>query len=1412
MAIDKITPRQLNKDEDYLLVKSTEMVDALNVRTTEDADGNRGVLKNIKGNTEISISGANALPTGTNRIIGTCSFNQKDLIFYFVWNSNNNHCIYQIDTSSTALKALTGSFLQFSATSIIHSNAIEDANKDILLYWTDGVNETKKVNISKCLDSGVTYPAGSTDTEKLIELTIAKQPPSTVITHEYRTDNTINSNSVYEQTFQFAYQYIYRDGEISALSPYSTMAYSPWMANRANIKPPYTTADNFIRLTMNTSTAAVEKVRLLVRANNIDTFALVKDINVTTPGTAEVFDFYNDGLYPLIATNESDKTYDAVPKNAQAMTISNNRLFMGNYTEGFDHYTPANVSLSAHYLETPIAVNAVITKRVINGVADSVGDDIEIDFAGVPNIVSGKRTVFIKLVFDFEKFNIGSASGVGTITNTTGGNSYTYTISEIDIIPGAVEFFTEINLTNDTYTRNQFGQLVATTILNLSNIVVEAAPNGPGSGDRSSYLDPNDVNSTIAVDFAGTLSFGFFSSAYSTSSKKITAQVGVKSISISDLNEDAGVFTDTYTNSIGLSAEGIIPSLSFVSTPIDVSTTSTFKSNADHSFGLVYYDDRGRASGVRDIGSVNISSWGAPERINKNGSARVVVDIPTDAPSTASSYSIVYAKNNRYLNYQQYSVMEALKADNKESSEVGATVGSDNIYLSLASSQGKEDSYSSSKASGFKLQAAAGDKVRIVRYYDRAIGTYIYPQNHEFEVVGIKTYNLDNTPFHHLTGGTSDDHKKREYRVTGDFLVLRNEAYEGFAFSDLTDVETTPIASERWHSAVTIEVYTPLKSTETKLYYEMGYNFPVNSSRKHVGGEVTVGDVVSLTVTNQTTNTLTVSTGSLLSIVPGEYIRFTSGEDGTTYQVANIEYQANSATFTFIANLPANQSTVYWTASVSRTILKNGDAYLVPRELRYHSRTVGYVAQTFDNKVFESAYVESDCISDYFSSDVFSYGKPYAIIDNEKEVTRKASVTYSDPYNQSSKRLTLSNFTPANIPFYDFDVSKGGIYGLVDMKNYIMGLQEDSVMKIPVGANILDSASGDNIPTISTNVLARPIEYQGVFGINTQRDAFISFEGAVFLADIYRGKVWKVTSQSVAEISSNGMSSYFNSKFSEFKTHEGTNTKVFIKLGFDRENKELIVSGVKSTGVTFTNDFTVSYNFRKDLWSSFYSFVGEGYAELNNVLYSFKDGKAYSHNTNSNRNSFYGTTYTSKIEIVSNQNPSMVKAWEALNIESDTSWSFTAYTSDQTASQITTLTQKERMFYSHIPRDTSSISTSQFMTLGEVTSIDSNDDVVIGNPINKIPFNNGDAVYADGVDTSEVMTTLTARNKFVMSDNSVLSVGDVVSVKKNSDLEGDQLRDRYIKIKLEKSTSSPIELYGVGVVFDRSRLHNDLVN
>lgn len=1407
MAIDKITPRQLNKDEDYLLVKSTEMVDALNVRMSEDEDGNRGVIKNIKGNTEITLSGDNTLPSGTNRVVGTCSFNQKDLIFFFVHNSNDDHCIYQIDTSGDAVKVLTGSYLQLEKTSVIHSSAIEDANNEILLYFTDGVNEIKKVNITKCLDSGITYPAGADDDEKLLEITLAKQPPLEPLTFEFRSDDTINSNNIYEKSFQFAYQYIYRDGEVSALSPISKVAFSPWAASRANIRPPYTSADNHIRLTMKTSTDAVEKVRVLMRNNNVDTFALVKDIEVTTAGTDETFDFYNDGLYPLIAPNESDKPYDAVPKKAQALTISNNRLFLGNYTEGFDYELPANINIKPHYLPTPESTNGDVSKE------SGAPANIDIDISGLPELIEGNRSVFVKIALEYTNFRITAASGTNPFDVIDGSSTKTYEVYDLNVIPGGVTFAAEIKLPNATYTKTEFGNRCATVIGDLADETVGA---GYSSSNRS-VVKINDQASDIDADFEGSMVFEISSSSYSSSNERIDVTVNVKSFDLVAVAVADPVFgfdyaeriTDTFTGSGYTLTGGADDDLSYFTLPISPSEVTTFKCNADHSFGIVYYDDRGRASGVRDIGSVNIASWGAGEREGRNGAARVVVDIPNiAAPSDAASYSIVYAKNNRYDNFQQYSVMEAFKATNEDIPEVGADTGNENIYVSLASIQGKEDSYGSAKVPGVKFSAAEGDKLRIVRYYDRTKEEFVYPVDYEFEVIGIKTFNLDNSPIEH--DHTAQTDKAQEYRITGDFLVLRNELYTGFSHSTLGTADTS--GTDLWHDAVTVELYTPKKSTETKLYYEMGYNFLINSSGKHEGNVTTAGITEEIDIIDQVGQTVTIEGSDQLTISPGDYVTFSRTPGATQYQINSIQYTATTTIIEFVASIPASQTEMFWTPSVSRSIIKDGDCFLVPKELRYHKRTVTFAPNTFDNKVYETDFVESNNITDYFDSETLSYGKPYAIIDNEKEVTRKASITYSDPYNQSSKRLTLSNFTPANIPFYDFDVSKGGIYGLVDMKNYIMGLQEDSVMKIPVGANILDSASGDNIPTISTNVLSRPIEYQGVFGINTQRDAFISFEGAVFLADIYRGKMWKVTNQAVAEISDTGMSSYFNEKFAEFKEYESSTNKVFIKLGFDRDNNELVVSGVKYNGTSFTDDFTVAYNFRRDLWTSFYSFIGEGYVELNNVLYSFKNGKAYSHNSNSSRNSFYGTLYTSKVEIVSNQNPSMVKSWEALNLEGDTAWDFTAYTSDQTASTITSLTKKERLFYSHIPRDTSSISTSQFVTLGEVTSINQDDSVTIGNPINKIPFMANDAVYADGVDTAEAMTSLVSRNSFAMSDSSVLSVGDIVSVKKNSDLEGDLLRDRFIRIKLENDSTTGVELYGVGVIFERSRLHNDLVN
>ena len=91
MAIDKLTPRYLNKDSDERLVKNVEMTDALNLRISTEDDGDGIVIKNAYGNVA---KGFNIAPaSGTSKVVGSVSHEQLGVIIFFIYNSNNNKLI-----------------------------------------------------------------------------------------------------------------------------------------------------------------------------------------------------------------------------------------------------------------------------------------------------------------------------------------------------------------------------------------------------------------------------------------------------------------------------------------------------------------------------------------------------------------------------------------------------------------------------------------------------------------------------------------------------------------------------------------------------------------------------------------------------------------------------------------------------------------------------------------------------------------------------------------------------------------------------------------------------------------------------------------------------------------------------------------------------------------------------------------------------------------------------------------------------------------------------------------------------------------------------------------------------------------------------------------------------------------------
>lgn len=90
--------------------------------------------------------------------------------------------------------------------------------------------------------------------------------------------------------------------------------------------------------------------------------------------------------------------------------------------------------------------------------------------------------------------------------------------------------------------------------------------------------------------------------------------------------------------------------------------------------------------------------------------------------------------------------------------------------------------------------------------------------------------------------------------------------------------------------------------------------------------------------------------------------------------------------------------------------------------------------------------------------------------------------------------------------------------------------------------------------------------------------------------------------------------------------------------------------------------YTLSYSQEAQGWPSFYSFHPDYMIGMNNYFYTFKGGNLFRHNTNEERNNFYGAQYNSTIKSVLNTSPLENKLFKTINIEGDAPWTAQMYT------------------------------------------------------------------------------------------------------------------------------------------------------
>jgi len=325
--------------------------------------------------------------------------------------------------------------------------------------------------------------------------------------------------------------------------------------------------------------------------------------------------------------------------------------------------------------------------------------------------------------------------------------------------------------------------------------------------------------------------------------------------------------------------------------------------------------------------------------------------------------------------------------------------------------------------------------------------------------------------------------------------------------------------------------------------------------------------------------------------------------------------------------------------------------------------------------------VESDRIRDDFNQPLIENGvKASATLEEPYgEEHRSTGLIFSQIFNSTSSTNNLNQFIQAESITKDVNPEYGSIQKLHTRDTDLITLCENKSMKILAKKDALFNADGSTNLTSNAAVLGQTLTFQGEFGIATNPESFAEFGFRMYYTDANRGAVLRLSGDGLTDISDYGMHSFFsdnlpaNTKILGSWDVEKRNYNITLSsltpywqqtLGvgtFDRLNKDPLCNQFINTLPTYST--TVSFKERINGFTSRKTYIPEAAAYLNNIYYTFKNGRIWEHGLNTVYNTFYGIGsgapsyspyYESSFNTILNENPAVVKGYKTLNYSGTT--------------------------------------------------------------------------------------------------------------------------------------------------------------
>jgi hypothetical protein len=339
----KFLSGRMNKDVDKRLVADGEYLDAVNVSVNTSEGSTIGAAQNSLGNDLIgdisSVLAARGLNSIVNPIvIGALPFEAKNLIYWFV-TSDNFDGIFEYNELTGDTILILGSTigqLNFNRRHIITGVNYVYNPDGSLLFWTDGYNPPRRINIARCKTYNIDDPQINDDIDVVL------RPPLSAPYIKLSNTDTLNlrPNNLEQKFLYFSYRFKYVDNEYSSMSPYSAVAFQPKgfaIDTETGENKGMVNIFNQANVTFETGNQFVKEIQLLVRDTSGLNVRIVDSFNKEELGISDnssyEFTFMNNKTYAALPADQTTRLFDNVPLLASAQEIIGNRLIYGDYTQ-----------------------------------------------------------------------------------------------------------------------------------------------------------------------------------------------------------------------------------------------------------------------------------------------------------------------------------------------------------------------------------------------------------------------------------------------------------------------------------------------------------------------------------------------------------------------------------------------------------------------------------------------------------------------------------------------------------------------------------------------------------------------------------------------------------------------------------------------------------------------------------------------------------------------------------------------------------------------------------------------------------------------------------------------------------------------------------------------------------------------